>query len=139
MARRFQVDIDCEDPDRLANFWAEVLEYRLLDPPAGHASWAEYSRTVAEQPGEAWCRIADPDGRGPNLFFHRVPEPKRGKNRLHLDVHAPHDPPGDRRHQVDTEVARLVGLGAHKLRDVTDDAGYFVVMQDPEGNEFCMG
>ena len=139
MARRWKVAIDCADPDGLAAFWAAALEYRLLEAPDGHASWAEYSRTVATRPGEAWTVIVDPDGRGPSLLFHGVPESKVVKNRLHLDVQAPKDTPGDRRQQVDTEVQRVVGLGARKLHDVTDDAGYFVVMEDPEGNEFCIG
>ena len=139
MARRIQVAIDCDDPDRLAVFWAEVLGYQLLEPPEGQASWSDYSRTHAEQPGEGWSKIVDPEGRGPTLLFHRVPEVKVVKNRLHLDVTAPDDAPGDRRQQVDAYVERVVGLGACKLHDVTDDAGYFVVMQDPGGNEFCIG
>lgn len=138
VARRWTVAIDCVDPDGLAAFWAAALDYRLLEPPDGHASWADYSHTVATQPGEAWSRIVDPDGRGPSLLFHRVPETKVVKNRLHLDVCAPNDTPGDRRQQIDAEVKRVVRLGASKLHGVTDEAGYFVVMRDPEGNEFCI-
>ena len=139
MARNFQVAFDCVDPERLAGFWAAALDYELLPPPGGHATWAEYSSTVAEEPGEAWTKIVDPQGKGSPLLFHRVPEAKMVKNRLHLDLRAPRSTPGDRRQQVDAEVDRLVGLGGHKLHDVTDDAGYFVVMHDPEGNEFCIG
>jgi len=98
-----------------------------------------YSRTQATTPGEAWSKIVDPDGGGPSLLFHRVPEAKVVKNRVHLDVRAPRDTPGDRPQQVDAFVERIVGLGGRKLHDVTDDAGYFAVMQDPEGNEFCVG
>jgi hypothetical protein len=139
VARRIQIAIDCDEPHRLAAFWAAVLEYELMDPPDGYASWAEHSRAQAEEPGEAWIKIADPDRRGPTLLFHRVPEAKVVKNRVHLDVKAPDDGPGDRRQQVDAFVERIVDLDGTKVRDITDDAGYFVVMQDPEGNEFCVG
>ena len=139
MAQRIKIAIDCDGPDRLADFWAEVLGYELMQPPDGYASWAEHARAQAEEPGEAWVKIADPDDRGPTLLFHRVPEPKVVKNRVHLDVRAPDDVPGDRRQQVDAFLERIVGLGGSKVRDVTDDAGYFAVMRDPEGNEFCVG
>src|SRR3954470_20869511 len=138
MARAVQVAIDCEDPERLPAFWAAVLHYRAGPTPDG-ASWPEHSRAAAVEPGEAWSKIVDPEGRGPSLHFHRVPETKVVKNRVHLDLRAPDDSPGDRRHQVDAEVERVVGLGARKVQGVTDEAGYFVVMQDPEGNEFCLG
>ncbi len=77
----------------------------------------------------------------PGLFFQRVPEPKVVKNRMHLDVNVDVTEPGDageRQRAIDAEVQRLVPLGARRLRSVTDEAGYFVVMQDPEGNEFCL-
>ena len=139
MALRIQVAIDCDDPDRLAAFWAAVLGYALMGPPDGYASWAEHARAQAEEPGEAWMKIGDPDHHGPTLLFHRVPEAKIVKNRVHLDIRAPDDGPGDRRQQVNTFLERIVGLGGSKIRDVTDDAGYFAVMQDPEDNEFCVG
>lgn len=137
MAQRIQVAIDCDNPDRLAAFWAAVLGYELMEPPDGSASWAEYSRAQAEEPGEAWVKIANPDRRGPTLLFHRVPEAKIVKNRVHLDVSAPDHGPGDRQQQVEAFIERIIGLGGSKIRDVIDDAGYFAVMQDPEGNEFC--
>ena|SRR5437870_3228106 len=139
MAQRIQVAIDCDDPDLLAEFWTAVLGYEPMDPPDGYASWAEHARAQAEEPGEAWVKIADPDGRGPTLLFHRVPEAKVVKNRVHLDVRAPDHGPGHRRRQVDAFIERIVGLGGCKIRDVIDDAGYFAVMHDPEGNEFCVG
>jgi hypothetical protein len=110
-----------------------------MDPPDGYSSWAEHARTQAEEPGEAWIQVADPDQRGPTLLFHRVPEAKTVKNRVHLDVRALDDGPGDRQQQADVFIDRILGLGGAKVRDVTEDAGYFAVMQDPEGNEFCVG
>jgi catechol 2,3-dioxygenase-like lactoylglutathione lyase family enzyme len=139
VAQRVQVAIDCHDPDRLAAFWAAILGYELMEPPDGSSSWAEHSRAQAEEPGEGWIKVVDPDRGGPTVLFHRVREAKVVKNRVHLDVRAPDEGTGSRRQQVDTFVARVVELGASKVREVTDDAGYFAVMQDPEGNEFCIG
>jgi hypothetical protein len=59
------------------------------------------------------------------------------KNRVHLDVRVKSGGPSSP-DAVDVEVERLVGLGATKMHSVTDGDGYFVVMQDPEGNEFCI-
>jgi hypothetical protein len=140
MSREIQVTVDCADAGLLARFWADVLGYRVEHPPPGHQSWAEYSRAVGA-PGEEWSAVVDPDGVGPRLLFQRVPEGKVAKNRLHLDVRAG-GPRGTsrevRRPLVDAEVTRLVGVGATHLRTVEDDVDYFAVMQDPEGNEFCI-
>jgi Glyoxalase-like domain len=139
VARAVQVDIDCEKPDLLASFWAAALDYRLFDPPSGHATWAEYSQSEAVEPGEAWSMIVDPEGRGPSVLFHRVPEPKVGKNRLHLDIFlAPGAPRSVTQPLVDAEARRLVDLGATFVRTSSEARDYYVVMQDPEGNEFCV-
>ncbi|WP_037368997.1 VOC family protein [Amycolatopsis orientalis] len=133
MAKRVQIAIDCADPERLADFWATALGYAVEEPPAGASSWAEFSRSVGDG-AEAWCAAADPAGLGPRLLFHRVPEPKRGKNRLHLDVRVGvADQAG-----IEAETARLVGRGAVHLRTIEDETGCFAVLQDPEGNEFCV-
>jgi len=132
--------VDCVDPDSLAAFWCDVLGYVVLDPPAGHASWAAYSAAVAAEPGEGWSVIVDPDDHGPSVLFHRVPEPKTVKNRLHLDiVLAPGAPTDETRPLVDAEVRRLVQRGATYVRTDDDGQDYYAVMQDPEGNEFCVG
>lgn len=140
MTRRVQVAIDCADPEALAAFWAEVLEYRKAEPPSGYASWSAFSRTVAVQPDEAWNMVVDPEGVGPSIMFHRVPESKVMKNRVHLDVRlAPGAAKEASRQRVDAEVRRLVSLGATHLRTDDDETDYYAVMQDPEGNEFCVG
>jgi hypothetical protein len=138
--RPIQVAIDCANPEALAAFWAEVLAYRVADPPAGHGSWREFSRAEAEAPDEEWCMAEDSDGSGPTLLFHRVPEAKIAKNRLHLDVWvAPRGGPADANWSaVDAEVGRLVRLGATQVRRVSENDQCFVVMTDPEGNEFCV-
>jgi hypothetical protein len=140
MSTEIQVAVDCADPYGLALFWADVLHYRVEHAPAGHDDWAAYSKAVGA-PGEAWNAIVDPDGGGPRLLFHRVPEPKTTKNRWHLDVRAggPRGTPvATRRPLVDAEADRLAGLGASVVAPVDDGEDYFVVMRDPEGNEFCV-
>ncbi len=142
MALRFQVTIDCADPDRLARFWATALGYELQDPPPGFASWPEFLTSI-EVPEAAWnsrSAIVDPDGAGARVFFQQVPEPKTTKNRFHLDVNvADHAVQGDeRRRLVDAHVTRLVGAGATRVGEMTELGEFWVVLQDPEGNEFCV-
>jgi hypothetical protein len=143
MATSVQVTFDCADPDRLATFWAEALGYQKQGPPDGFASWEAFltANGVPEAQWNDFSAIVDPDGRGPRCFFQRVPEPKTVKNRLHLDVNAGGglDTPADeRRQRVDAAVERLVRLGATRIRTVEEPRERFVVMQDPEGNEFCL-
>jgi Glyoxalase-like domain len=123
MASKFtELAIDCADPGGLARFWCSVLDYQVQAEDDGLVTIG--SPMV-------------PDGtnrRGPVpplLTFARVPEGKTVKNRLHLDL-SPTD-----REQAD-EVARLLGLGARHA-DVGQGPGVsWVVMADPEGNEFCV-
>jgi hypothetical protein len=143
MATSVQIVIDCADPARLTAFWAEALHYRPDSPPAGFASWPEFlaARGVPETMWNSAGAVSDPDGRGPRFFFQQVPEPKVVKNRVHVDLNVSRGPasPLDERHRlVDAEVERLLGLGATKLRPYEERGEYWVVMQDPEGNEFCV-
>jgi hypothetical protein len=96
---------------------------------------------VPEERWTAASAIVDPEGRGPRMYFQRVPEPKTVKNRVHLDVNVggpAGTPMKERRPRVDAAVERLVGEGATKLRPLEEYGEYCVVMQDPEGNEFCL-
>lgn len=143
MATQVQVVIDCADPGRLSRFWAQALGYQLQNPPPGFATWEAFlrARGVPESQWNAASAVVDPDGRGPRIYFQRVPEPKSVKNRVHLDLnvgggHATAEKV--RRHRIAEEVARLQTLGATQLREVDDHSGYCVVMHDPEGNEFCV-
>jgi hypothetical protein len=141
MGTPIQVAIDCADPRRLAEFWAAALGYALQPPPEGFNSWEEFltARGVPETEWNSRNAVVDPDGRGPRIFFQRVPEPKTVKNRLHLDVNAggPLDtPPDERKRRVDAEVERLVELGATRVH-VTEEWGErHVLLLDPAGNEF---
>lgn len=143
MATRFQVVMDCADPDRLARFWAEALHYTLQDPPEGFASWEEFLVKIG-LPEEQWndaSAVVDPDKAGPRIYFQRVPEGKVVKNRVHLDLNVgggPGTPLEERKPRVDAEVERLTGAGATVLWPIEKRGEYWVVMQDPEGNEFCV-
>ncbi len=143
--REIQVTFDCADPAALAGFWCEVLGYELPPPPPGFGSWDEAVQAWGLPPEQRNSRAAaePPDGRiGPRLFFQRVPERKIAKNRVHLDVRAAPGLEGDQRMAaLDSEAARLCDLGATRIDRVEPDGRMekgFVVMQDPEGNEFCL-
>jgi predicted enzyme related to lactoylglutathione lyase len=119
------VTFDCEDALRVATFWSAALG-RPLD--AGASSAFASIGFAARRDKVGWAAVDREDE--PTWMFAKVPEPKTAKNRMHLDVIAP-DP--------EAEVARLVALGATRIRDA-DEYGYtWTVMQDPEGNEFCVG
>ena len=141
MATNVQIVFDCADPDKLANFWAAALHYKIQDPPPGFASWPDFLKAqgIPESEWTSASAVIDPDGVGPRIFFQRVPEGKVVKNRVHLDLNAggPRGTPqDDRRRRVDAEVGRLVQLGARKSRTIEERGEYFVNMFDPEGNEF---
>jgi len=143
MATRVQVTIDCADPAGLAEFWAATLGYELQAPPEGFDSWpaALTSWGVPESDWNSASAVVDPAGAGPRLFFQRVPEPKAGKNRVHLDVgvsDGPDTPLERKRAQVLPTVQRLREHGASEVRQVEDMGSFWVVMRDPEGNEFCV-
>jgi hypothetical protein len=86
---RFQLVIDCADPDKLARFWAEALGYVFEPPPEGFATWDDYWRDFGlgeDDLGIGEDSIVDPDGHGPRIWCQIVPEGKTIKNRLHLDI-----------------------------------------------------
>jgi hypothetical protein len=146
MSVRYQLVIDCADPDRQARFWAAALGYELAPPPDGFATWQDYYRHLGvpdEELTDGADRISDPQGGGPAIWFQVVPEakPPTVKNRLHIDVHASGDrtaPLETRKKRVDAEAERLVALGATKTVVLFQEGldHYAVGMKDPEGNEF---
>jgi hypothetical protein len=143
MTVRFQVAFDAADPRRLAGFWQQALGYKEQDPPEGYASWEQWA-VAMEIPEERWgdvTALVDPEGVLPRLFFQKVPEPKSAKNRVHLDLNVGGGREVDereRRSRVDAAVERLVGLGATKQREFEEPDQRWIVMHDPEGNEFCL-
>ena len=140
--RNVQITIDCVDPWTLSLFWNEVLGYVHPSPPPGSNTWEEFNASLPSEMQNSASASEHPTGAGPRLFFQRVPESKAVKNRLHLDVRAAPGLTGDQRMaELETEAARLVGLGATRLQRFDPHppmgAGH-MVMQDPEGNEFCL-
>lgn len=122
MAAKFtELAIDCADPAGLARFWCSVLDYEVRDED-------EEEGVVTIGPPVAGADRPGPVP--PVLTFARVPEDKSVKNRLHIDVS-----PSDR--EQDDEVRRLLGLGARRA-DVGQGDASWVVLTDPEGNEFCV-
>ena len=118
------------------------MGYIPQPPPEGYATWEDLAREL-DWPEEEWgdtAAIIEPDGEGPRLLFLRVPEPKTAKNRMHLDINAADrgSTEEERRIQVDTEVERLVTLGATMVSSFDEPTGVWTVMLDPEGNEFCV-
>ena len=139
--KQFQVTFDCAEPKRVGLFWCEVLGYVVPPPPEGFASWDDFEAALPpEHHGSAFACV-DPSGVGPRLYFQRVPEGKVAKNRVHLDVRAGIGLVGEERlNTLEAECARLVALGAQRLRllpadDVNESC---IVMRDVEGNEFCL-
>ena len=139
--KQVQVTFDCAEPERVALFWCEVLGYVVPPPPPGFASWDEFDATLPpEHQGSAYACV-DPNGVGPRLFFQRVPEGKSVKNRLHLDVRVGTGLVGEERvAALEAECARLIPLGATRLELLLADGvnESTLVMQDVEGNEFCL-
>jgi catechol 2,3-dioxygenase-like lactoylglutathione lyase family enzyme len=129
MSLTVQVTFDCADPAALSRFWNEVLGYRL-------DAW-----NIPEERRNDASASVDPDGVGPRLFFQKVPEGKTAKNRVHLDVRAAPGLQGeDRMAALEARCEELVALGAsrsYRLEPSAMEAGT-IVMQDPEGNEFCL-
>jgi predicted enzyme related to lactoylglutathione lyase len=113
MALRIRmITIDCVDTRKLAQFWVAALG-------------AEIIHEVDEG---AMLVLSSTDN--VDIGLQRVDEPRAGKNRLHLDLGAPNRP---------AEVARLVGLGATLVEEFRYPGMAWSVLQDPEGNEFCVG
>jgi predicted enzyme related to lactoylglutathione lyase len=109
---RLVVVLDCLDADALADFWAAALGFRR----------GPY--------GAPYLRLTDPGKRWPDLLLQQVPEPKSGKNRMHLDLQVA---------DIAAEVDRLTALGARVVQPTHDDEGFLTaVLEDPQGNEFCV-
>lgn len=110
----FLIVLDCQDLDRAANFWCAALGYDAPFPQSG-----PYLQLVAEQRG------------GVELLLQQTTDPKHDKNRMHLDLRTP---------DLDTEVARLVQLGAHveTEKPFIEHDWTWHLLTDPEGNEFCV-
>ena len=115
MASRLSYTLDCRDGEKLAAFWTEVLGY-----------------TCNGRAGQFWPLVPPETLVEPWFVLQQVDEVKSGKNRMHVDVHAEGD--------LEAEVRRVEALGAQRISKDPIVQGDFswVVMADPEGNEFCL-
>ena len=147
MAVHFKICIDCTDPHRLAAFWAEAMDYVVEDNSPLIEMLLKQGvigeDLLVEVDGrKAWktaAAVRDPDapvnpvngaGQGMRLLFQTVPEKKTVKNRLHLDLHyGPED--------YEAQADRLEGLGSTRLGAYDGDGAKWILMADPEGNDFC--
>ncbi|MFJ5263736.1 VOC family protein [Streptomyces sp. NPDC088387] len=139
--KQVQITFDCADPERVARFWCEVLGYVAPQPPEGFDTWDTYNDSLPPEKRGAWFSCSDPTGAGPRLFFQRVPEGKVVKNRVHLDVRAGTGLVGaERLATLEAERDRLIALGAVCVDILLADGENesCIVMQDVEGNEFCL-
>lgn len=144
MSTTVQVTFDAHDPAGLGAFWAQALGYVPDEPPGDFATWDELldHHGVPEDQRNTAFALHDPDGVGPRLYFQQVPESKTAKNRVHLDLRAAPGLTGEERMgALEARCAELVQLGATRLRRHEPDrwaSAGFIVMTDPEGNEFCL-
>jgi hypothetical protein len=103
------ITIDCADPDLLIGFWTKALGYEVHEG--------------------VYVTIRDPEKVHPTLYFQRVPERKTAKNRVHMDLVS---------EDFANDLDRLTGWGASKIRDVSENGISWTILEDPEGNEFCL-
>jgi hypothetical protein len=146
MAVDWKLVVDCADPLQLARFWALALGYEVEDNSVlierllseGAIGEADYTIVDGHKAWRLLAAVRHPDdpveegtgsGLGRRVLFQAVPEAKRGKNRLHIDLHVGPE-------LRDSEVRRLSAVGARTLRRVEAQGGTHVTMADPEGNEF---
>lgn len=129
MASIANVTFACEDPRRLAEFWAEAVDYELQEAPPGLLEAIEAGGGDVN----AAAAAVDPAGRGPRLFFKKMPCSSPEHVPVHLDLNA---------EDQEAEVERLAGLGATVVETKTETTGpsteTWTVMRDPEGNGFCV-
>ena len=104
--------IDCNEFDRMLAFWQEALHYAPKEPAKG-----------------GWVILRDPEGRNPNISLNQVSTKRRGRNRLHLDLYTDNQ---------EDEVERLLKIGATRHRQKYDPEDDFIVLEDPDGNLFCV-
>ena len=136
------VTVDAADPNRLAEFWAFALGYILQPPPDGFDTWEAFADALdlSAEERERYSAVVDPNGVGPRVLFQKVPEEKIVKNRWHLDIDVVDRSLPEDQHDRNREarIAALIRRGATEVARFDELMGKWVVMTDPEGNEFCV-
>ena len=136
------VTVDAADPAALADFWAFALGYTLQPPPEGFDTWEAFADAIdlPEEDRVRYAAVVDPNGVGPRVLFQKVPEGKIVKNRWHLDIDIvdPSLPVEEQDRSREAGIATLIGRGATEVARFDLPQGKWVVMTDPEGNEFCV-
>jgi hypothetical protein len=122
MAQIKDIVVDCARPASLARFWAAVLDSYDVAPYDADELERLRAAGIDDPEDDPSVLVAGEPGR-PRFFFTLVPEPKTVKNRIHFDLTADDHA---------TELARLTGLGARVVAELTD----WTTLEDPEGNEF---
>ena len=139
MVTKVQITFDAADPYVLASWWAELLGYEVENDndivsgllERGVVSQDEVMRIDGLLYFKDAVAATASDGSAPRFYFQRVPEAKAGKNRVHLDVPVPPE-------NLESEVERLTTTGASLVEYRSHPGHRWAVMQDPEGNEFCL-
>jgi len=122
--RWYTVIVDCHDVKAQSRWWADVLSWQII--------YEDENEVVVVPPHAVDAsRVIPREERGPGLIFVSVPEAKTLKNRLHIDLAPAADD------DQEAEVRRLESLGARRI-DIGQGDVTWVVLADPEGNEFCV-
>ncbi|MXY75790.1 MAG: VOC family protein [Acidimicrobiia bacterium] len=136
------VTVDAADPNRLAEFWAFALGYVLQPPPPGFETWEAFAdvMNLSTDDRERYAAVIDPNGVGSRILFQKVPEGKAVKNRWHLDIDVVDRslPTEEQNRDREAKIAALVERGATEIARFDEPVGRWVLMTDPEGNEFCV-
>lgn len=143
MHELFQVVFDANDPHALAAFWAKALNYEFQLPPPEFETWDEFADKmgIPEEDRDKLVALVPKGKVGNRLLFQKVPEGKTAKNRVHIDVPSGAErnaPRIERLAAIEEKVATLVEAGAIKGDSFSEFGAEWTVMQDPEGNEFCV-
>jgi Glyoxalase-like domain len=133
VAKLNNITFACEEPVRLAEFWAAALGYEPIETPPEVLAEVEKAIEAGELDPTGWAMLVNPEGTGPRLLFQRRPKTPTTDIPIHLDIHS-----DDRA----AEVERLAGLGATLVEERSQKIGpyeeFWTVMKDPEGNGFCV-
>ncbi len=136
------VTVDAADPNKLAQFWGFALGYVLQPPPEGFETWEAFADALdlSAEERERYSAVIDPHGVGPRILFQKVPEKKIVKNRWHLDIDIIDRSLPEDQHDRNREarISALIKRGATEVARFDEPVGKWVVMTDPEGNEFCV-